>query len=148
MALVGRSNVGKSTLLNALLGLEGVLVCIVVSLLLLSLFISHIYSGCYLNMMLSCLYCVCLSVLGFEASAAWNDKANVSDKPGETTQLCFYGVGGWTRARSDQGTKARFGTPALVVTDMPGFGFAFLNEGTPDHYPFYIELAPHHNASR
>ena len=124
----------------------------------------------------------------------------MSDKPGETTQLCFYGVGGWSRPaarvsdskdrvsdsrdgsrgsrdgsrdsrdgskdgdgsrsrardeeksssrvrdgengggfREDTGertraiARTRVGTPALVVTDMPGFGFAFLNEGTHTH---------------
>ena len=96
---------------------------------------------------------------------AWNDKANVSDKPGETTQLCFYGVGGWMRARArasgdvDQGTRARShtdmdqetgsgtrarprqSTPALVITDMPGFGFAFLNEGI---YVFTYPLSIHY----
>ena len=129
-----------------------------------------------------------INLLGWEASTAWNDKANVSDKPGETTQLSFYGVGGWSRpaarvsdskdGSSDsrdgfkegdglrsrardgeksrsrvwhdehgggfregtgEGTRAiartRVGTPALVVTDMPGFGFAFLNEGTHTHRP-------------
>jgi GTP-binding protein len=80
VALVGRSNVGKSTLLNALLGLE--------------------------------------------AARAADSRAAVSDKPGETQSLHFYGVG-----RMDVGPPgAEHTAPALVITDMPGFGFAYLNE--------------------
>ena len=80
VALVGRSNVGKSTLLNALLGLE--------------------------------------------AARAADSRAAVSDKPGETQSLHFYGVGRVDVGPPDEEQTA----PALVITDMPGFGFAYLNE--------------------
>jgi GTP-binding protein EngB required for normal cell division len=73
VALIGRSNVGKSTLLNAVMGFK-----------------SH------------------------------QIEAKVSDKPGETKSLHFYAMG-----------KPRHrGPPALVVVDMPGYGFAFMDEET------------------
>jgi GTP-binding protein len=76
VALIGRSNVGKSTLLNALMGFK-----------------SH------------------------------QIEAKVSDKPGETKSLHFYAMG-----------KPRHrGPPALVVVDMPGYGFAFMDEETQKH---------------
>lgn len=73
VALIGRSNVGKSTLLNALMGFK-----------------SHTI------------------------------EAKVSDKPGETKSLHFYGMG----------KPRHIGPPALVVVDMPGYGFAFMEEET------------------
>jgi ribosome biogenesis GTPase A len=70
VALIGRSNVGKSTLLNALLGFQ-----------------SHV------------------------------QEAAVSDKPGETQWLQLFSMG----------TPRYRGAPALVVVDMPGYGFAYLS---------------------
>lgn len=69
VAIIGRSNVGKSTLLNALLGFNSTFV----------------------------------------------QRAKVSDRPGETTELAFYSLG-----------KAV--EPALMLVDMPGYGFSFMNE--------------------
>jgi ribosome biogenesis GTPase A len=71
VALIGRSNVGKSTLLNAVMGFK-----------------SHLI------------------------------EAKVSDKPGETKSLHFYAMG----------KPKHRGPPALVVVDMPGYGFAFMDE--------------------
>lgn len=70
VALIGRSNVGKSTLINAILGYTP----------------SHV------------------------------QKAAVSDKPGETTALQFFTLGKHITTKQ----------PTLVVTDMPGYGFAFM----------------------
>ena len=69
IALIGRSNVGKSTLLNALLA----------------------YNTSFVQ------------------------RAKVSDKPGETRNLHFFALG------------AAGHDPALVITDMPGYGFAYLS---------------------
>ncbi|KAJ1430065.1 P-loop containing nucleoside triphosphate hydrolase protein, partial [Ochromonadaceae sp. CCMP2298] len=71
VALVGRSNVGKSTLLNALVGFDN----------------------------------------------SYVQKAVVSDKPGETRKLTFFQLGSRTLR-----------APALLLVDMPGFGFAFMND--------------------
>jgi GTP-binding protein len=71
VAIIGRSNVGKSTLLNAILGYN-----------------SHV------------------------------QKAIVSDKPGETRSLQFFGLGKHITTKG----------PTFVVADMPGYGFAFMNE--------------------
>jgi len=70
VAVIGRSNVGKSTLLNAILGYTS----------------SHV------------------------------QKAAVSNKPGETTALQFFTLGKHITTKQ----------PTLVVTDMPGYGFAFM----------------------
>ena len=70
IALIGRSNVGKSTLLNALLG----------------------YNTSFVQ------------------------RAKVSDKPGETRNLQFFSLG------------AAKAPPSLVITDMPGYGFAYLSK--------------------
>lgn len=70
VALIGRSNVGKSTLLNALLG----------------------YNTSFVQ------------------------RAKVSDKPGETRNLQFFALG------------AAKAPPALIITDMPGYGFAYLSK--------------------
>jgi GTP-binding protein EngB required for normal cell division len=83
IAIIGRSNVGKSTLLNCLLALE-------------------------------------------EAPLV---KATVSQKPGETKHLQFYSVGrNKTMQKNEYGIEEVASGPALIITDMPGFGFAFMNE--------------------
>ncbi|CAM9639813.1 unnamed protein product [Ectocarpus sp. 4 AP-2014] len=69
VALVGRSNVGKSTLLNALVGLK-----------------KHP-----------------------------NQRASVSETPGETRTLDFFQTGKGKRAK-------------MIIADMPGYGFAYANE--------------------
>eukprot|EP01032_Pedospumella_encystans_P023849 gene23849-26987_t len=93
IALIGRSNVGKSTLVNTLLGFD----------------------------------------------SSYVQKAVVTDKPGETTHLTFYQIGSSYKppakmaatpvdpAFADEPDKL-FKTPALVLTDMPGYGFAFMSE--------------------
>lgn len=109
VAIIGRSNVGKSTLVNALLGFN----------------------------------------------ASFTQKALVSAKPGATNQLHFFGMGSM-RVMRGEGAREESATaggadaadaadedearrrrqsapmgkqpPALVVVDMPGYGFAFLNE--------------------
>ena len=93
IALIGRSNVGKSTLVNTLLSFD----------------------------------------------SSYVQKAAVSDKPGETTHLTFYQIGSSYKppakmtstpadpAYADEPEKM-FKTPALVLTDMPGYGFAFMSE--------------------
>eukprot|EP01041_Mallomonas_annulata_P012038 gene12038-25226_t len=71
VAIIGRSNVGKSTLLNALIGFQS----------------HHI-------------------------------EAKVSEKPGETRMLQFYSLG----------YSVVSNTSALIIVDMPGYGFAFMSE--------------------
>ena len=95
VALIGRSNVGKSTLLNALLGFD----------------------------------------------QSYVQKAIVSDKPGETKFLTFFQLGMSYKPPSKKISSANTNstevtnmkeeiikTPALIVADMPGYGFAFMNE--------------------
>ena len=103
VAIIGRSNVGKSTLVNALLGFN----------------------------------------------ASFTQKALVSAKPGATNQLHFFGMGSMRVVRGEearegsdivgaaddkettgrrQSVSAGKQPPALVVVDMPGYGFAFLSE--------------------
>jgi len=101
VAIIGRSNVGKSTLVNAILG----------------------YDSSFLQ------------------------RAFVSPKPGATNQLHFYGLGrtkiirdSATSSPSEASPSSKSHTnkqqvlrsssmpPALVVVDMPGYGFAYLNE--------------------
>eukprot|EP00752_Nemacystus_decipiens_P003097 g2868.t1 len=69
VALVGRSNVGKSTLLNALMGLK----------------------------------------------KNPDQRASVSETPGETRTLDFFQLGKGKRAK-------------MIVADMPGYGFAYAHE--------------------
>lgn len=93
IALIGRSNVGKSTLVNTLLGFD----------------------------------------------SSYVQKAKVTDKPGETTHLTFYQIGSSYKPPSKMAATSQdpafanepdklFKTPALVLTDMPGYGFAFMSE--------------------
>ena len=83
IAIVGRSNVGKSTLINALLGFQ-----------------SHI------------------------------QEAKVSVKPGETQVLQFFCMG----------TPRYRGPPALVVVDMPGYGFAYLSDESENRIKKLVSL--------
>jgi GTP-binding protein EngB required for normal cell division len=81
VAIIGRSNVGKSSLLNRLLG----------------------YNSSFVQ------------------------KSMVSDKPGETKELKFYGL----RMKKDvklNATEKSSRPWSLVITDMPGYGFAYWNE--------------------
>lgn len=100
VAIIGRSNVGKSTLVNAILG----------------------YDSSFLQ------------------------RAFVSPKPGATNQLHFYGLGRTKIVRDSASSSSVSSSlssppinkqqilrsssmpPALVVVDMPGYGFAYLNE--------------------
>ena len=89
VAIIGRSNVGKSTLLNSLVGFDD----------------------------------------------SFTQSSPVSEKPGETQELHFYGVG---RVRvtapisspiqSTSSNDSYNVVPALLIVDMPGYGFAFMNE--------------------
>lgn len=91
VALIGRSNVGKSTLLNALLG----------------------FNSTYVQ------------------------RAKTSPRPGETTELFFYQMGQVSKKQS-QSTSTTETTPAtrpksnndpaLVIVDMPGYGFSYMSE--------------------
>lgn len=100
VAIIGRSNVGKSTLVNALLG----------------------FNDSFLQ------------------------KAAVSDKPGETRQLTFYRLGklplppntkspqdkneikSKSEGANDHSSLELDSAPALVIVDMPGYGFAYMNK--------------------
>ena len=103
IAIIGRSNVGKSTLINTLLGYD----------------------------------------------ASYVQKSPMSDKPGETKSLHLFALGGAKVAMAIPGSGDKEigsksvpnSTPlvhraytaqsvGLVLTDMPGYGFAFMNETT------------------
>eukprot|EP00981_Chlorochromonas_danica_P001361 scaffold289_cov169-Ochromonas_danica.AAC.22 len=97
VALIGRSNVGKSTLLNALLG----------------------FNSTYVQ------------------------RAMISPRPGETTELFFYQIGQASKKQDQSASttatttttttpatksKSSNNNPALVIVDMPGYGFSYMSE--------------------
>ena len=59
------------------------------------------------------------SLLGFKSHV---ESSKVTKKPGETKSLKFYSMG------LKRDFELNISTPALVVVDMPGYGFAFMNE--------------------
>lgn len=115
VAVIGRSNVGKSTLMNALLGFD----------------------------------------------ASFVQQAKTSDKPGETKDLFFYRLGSNKGAKSLKSSPppppnssssssssikpSSSSTPALVLVDMPGYGFVFMNNEDADRC---AQLCSHYLTSR
>jgi len=91
VAIVGRSNVGKSTLINQLLGFD----------------------------------------------SSYVQKSEVSNKPGETRNLHLFALGKKSHIalkqhndndNEDIPTNRRSSSTSLIISDMPGFGFAFMND--------------------
>lgn len=55
-------------------------------------------------------------------------ESTVSDRPGETREIIFYGMGSVPVPLPSGGGAQTRHRPALVIVDMPGYGFAFMSE--------------------
>ena len=99
VVVIGRSNVGKSTLINSLLGNQSCLLL-------------NVYAD------------MCVMQIGFQTH---DQQAVVTPKPGETKSLHFYGLP-LNHDEAQAIAHSELPPYALFVVDMPGYGFSYMNE--------------------